>query len=301
MHGLGFVLKEIEKWSWEGLARFMERLSPVGLVIMGVTLNLICGMLDYVTGYEASFSIFYLVPVFFLAWFGNTGSALLMCLVSAITWLLADHLADHEYSFHWILIWNAGVRMAFFMVVALALSKIKLMNAELEELTRTDSLTGALNWRGFAEVAQKELYRSQRFRHPLSLVYVDLDNFKEVNDSLGHQEGDRVLGEVVDTIKHGIRPTDAVARLGGDEFLVLLTEIQAVEAEQVVTRFRETLLDTFRQHQWPVTLSAGVASFENEFPGSVDEMVQYADHLMYAAKQSGKDKVVAELVHSVQH
>jgi len=300
MYRLGRVLKEIGKRSWEGLARFMVPLSPIGLVAMGVTLNLICGILDYVTGYEASFSIFYLVPVFVLAWFGNTGSALLMCLVSGITWLLADHIADHEYSFHWMLIWNTGVRMGFFVVVALALSKIRSMHAELEELTRTDSLTGALNWRGFAEVAQKELYRSQRFGHPLSLVYVDLDNFKDVNDRLGHQAGDRVLEAVVDTIKHNIRPTDAVARLGGDEFVVLLTEIRAEEAEQVVTRTREILLDRFRQHEWPVTLSAGVASFEQEFPSSVDEMVQNADRLMYSAKQMGKDRVIAELLHPVQ-
>lgn len=297
MQGVSYELRILAERSWQRLTRFMNLLSPGELVIVGITLNLICGILDYVTGYEASFSIFYLVPVFVLAWFGTTGSALLMCVVSAITWLLADYLTEHEYSFHAILVWNALVRLGFFVIVALSLAKIKSMNKELEKLSRTDALTGALNWRGFVEVAEKELYRSRRFGHSLTLTYVDLDNFKQVNDRSGHQEGDRVLHAVVDTLKSNTRPTDVVARLGGDEFVVLLTEIESGEAESVVKRLREDLLEKFRQNQWPVTASVGVASFKEAFPESVDEMVQSADHLMYAAKQSGKDTVVAELFH----
>jgi diguanylate cyclase (GGDEF)-like protein len=129
---------------------------------------------------------------------------------------------------------------------------------------------------------------------------VDLDNFEYVNDHLGHHEGDRVLSEVVDTLKKGTRPTDAVARLGGDEFAMLLTEVHATEAEQIVERLRQRLLESFRQHQWPVTVSVGVASFEDAFPTSVDEMVQNADHLMYAAKASGKDAVVAQVLQPAQ-
>ena len=239
----------------------MRLLSPVGLVIMGITLNVACGILDYLTGREASVSIFYLAPVFVLAWFGSKGAALIMCFVSATTWFLADYMTDYEYSLHWILLWNAAVRMGFFVVVALALGQIKNMNKELERLTRTDALTGALNLRGFTDFADKELYRSRRFQRPLTMVYLDLDNFKYVNDQLGHHEGDLVLTEVADTLSKGTRPTDAVARLGGDEFALLLTEINQKEAEQVVKRLRETLLERFRTHRWPVTVSIGGGGF----------------------------------------
>jgi diguanylate cyclase (GGDEF)-like protein len=293
-------VRKITGRSWEGLTAYVELLSPFALVIMGITLNVACGVLDYVTGNEVSVSVFYLAPVFVLAWFGNTGSALIMCFVSATTWLLADYLTGHEYSFQWILFWNAAVRFGFYVVVALALGKIRSMNRELERLSRTDSLTGALNSRGFTEVAVKELSRSRRFGHPLALVYLDLDNFKQVNDTLGHSEGDRVLIDVAGTLKTSTRDTDAVGRLGGDEFAVLLTEIAPRQATEVVERLRETLLHIFRQNDWPVTISAGMVSFQDDFPESVDQMIQSADKLMYSAKEAGKDMIAMELPHPAQ-
>ncbi len=293
-------LRKFARRSWEQLAGHIERLSPTGLVVMGISLNVVCGALDYLTGNELSFSVFYLAPVFVLAWFGNTGSALLMCFVSATTWVLADYLTGHEYSFQWILFWNAAVRFGFYVVVAFALGKIRDMNRELERLSRTDSLTGALNSRGFSEVVGKELSRSQRFRHPLTLAYLDLDNFKQVNDKFGHSEGDRVLAEVADTLITGTRATDAVARLGGDEFAVLLTEIPPMQASEVMERLREKLLHLFARNDWPVTISAGMVSFQDEFPDSVDQMIQSADRLMYSAKEAGKNMISTDLPHPVQ-
>ncbi len=294
------ILRKIAGRSGESLTRYIERLSPLGLVIVGISLNIVCGVLDYSTGDELSFSVFYLGPVFVLAWFGNTGSALIMCFITAMTWLLADYLTGREYSVQWILFWNAGVRFSFYAVVALALGKIRNMNRELERLSRTDSLTGALNFRGFTEVVGTELSRSHRFRHPLTLIYLDLDNFKQVNDRLGHSEGDRVLVDVAGTLKTGTRTTDAVARLGGDEFAVLLTEITPVQAQEVAGRLRESLLRVFRQNEWPVTVSAGMVSFQDEFPESVDQMIQSADKLMYSAKEAGKDMIATRQPSLVQ-
>ena len=110
------------------------------------------------------------------------------------------------------------------------------------ELARTDFLTGASNARAFYDQAQMEMSRLQRSGQPLSIAYIDLDNFKKVNDTRGHNEGDRVLKTVVETLKQTLRGGDFIARLGGDEFAVLLPSTNDEQSRALMKRLHAILL-----------------------------------------------------------
>jgi diguanylate cyclase (GGDEF)-like protein len=159
-----------------------------------------------------------------------------------------------------------------------------------KELARTDPLTGAVNSRQFQELIRIETERLHRYRHPFTLVYMDLDNFKYMNDRFGHAAGDRLLREIVNYSQENLRSTDAVARLGGDEFAYLLPETDQVAAQMVVRKIQSGLLKEMQKNKWPVTLSIGVLTC-TESMDVVDQIISTADRLMYAVKRGGKNSV----------
>jgi diguanylate cyclase (GGDEF)-like protein len=159
-----------------------------------------------------------------------------------------------------------------------------------KELARTDYLTGAVNSRLFFELVQMEIDRSQRYEHPFTLVYIDLDNFKAVNDQFGHTTGDLVLRAVVSYAKKYLRKIDVIARLGGDEFALLLPETNQESAGVALTKLQGGLLEEMRQNNWPITFSIGVLTC-NVAPLKSDELVKMADELMYSVKRGSKNAI----------
>ena len=157
-------------------------------------------------------------------------------------------------------------------------------------LARTDYMTGATSIRYFYELAQIELSRAQRYRRPFTLAYIDLDNFKAINDRLGHSAGDRVLRAVTDGTCHQIRSEDTLARLGGDEFALLMPETDGDAARTVINRLQSGLVDEMVRNDWMVTFSVGVVTY-HEVPKTVDEMVRMADNAMYCVKDARKNGV----------
>jgi diguanylate cyclase (GGDEF)-like protein len=124
---------------------------------------------------------------------------------------------------------------------------------------------------------------------------LDLDNFKRVNDTLGHAVGDELLACVADLLRRTLRASDTVGRLGGDEFALLLPETTAPAADALLQKLRGVLMDTMRAKQWPVTFSMGAAAFLDN-PASVEEMIRTADELMYSVKKSGKNRISVALM-----
>ena len=161
-------------------------------------------------------------------------------------------------------------------------------------LSRSDCLTGVYNRRAFLEIAEAELERARRYRHPLSLAFFDLDGFKKINDELGHQAGDELLALVARTIKSCVRRTDCLARLGGDEFALLMPETAQNAAESVIVKVRLALLEATRNAGRSVTCSIGLTT-QCPPPASLQEVLSTADGLMYMAKQSGKNRIVKDL------
>ncbi len=176
-------------------------------------------------------------------------------------------------------------------------ARIRELEAELEqvsELVREDQLTGALNRRGLDETIDRELKRSDRSKSPVSIALLDIDNFKQLNDALGHQAGDRALMHLTKVIKETLRPADTVGRYGGEEFLIVLPDTGLDAGMEAIRRLQRDLTKKFFLHNNErilVTFSAGVAlRIEEE---DAEDLIARADKAMYQAKQTGKNRVVA--------
>ena len=264
----------------------MGRRSPAEAIGIGLVLTGLVGTIDYLTGYELSFSIFYLGPIVLVTWYAPR-AGFFFCGVSAVTWLLADYADGHNYSSRLIPLWNATVRLGFFLVTSLLLAELKRVLGRERLLARVDGLTGLFNARVFGESCRGLLLLAARHGHPAAIGYLDIDDFKALNDSSGHSEGDRVLRAVGSALGRAARDTDVVGRLGGDEFAVFLPETDIAGARIVFDRIRSELA----QSGIPVGCSIGVAVF-GSVPSSLEEVLNVADRLMYRVKKAGKGNLI---------
>lgn len=246
------------------------------------------GIVDYLTGYELSFSLFYLAPISAAGWFVGRRLGLTISAASAVTWLIADVAAGNTYTRSLFLLWNTLIRFGFFVIVTLLLARLRVAYQREQELARTDRTTGAANSRHFHELAQFELDHARRLGYPLTIAYIDLDNFKAVNDRFGHAQGDEVLRAVGSCVQKHLRVTDVVARLGGDEFALLLPGADRDGAQAVISKIQGMLATEMRTRHWPVTFSIGIVTFTAP-PPSVDAMIHSADELMYTVKTDHKN------------
>jgi len=268
------------------MMEFLRRQSVRFNVAGGAILALLVGVPDYFFGSKVSFSMFYLIPVALTSWYAGRTAGMLVACVSAATWLTVDIFSGVAYTSPYIPIWNALVMSTFFIIVAYLLNAFKREKSSARE----DYLTGLGNRRHFFELADAEIRRSSRYAHAFTLAYIDVDDFKAINDRFGHAEGDALLKSIALDIRESIRKTDIAARLGGDEFAVLLPESNA----EAAAGFFDKLHKKISQAPWgdgrSVTFSIGVVTFINA-PSSIDEMIKIVDRLMYEAKNSGKNLV----------
>ncbi len=186
---------------------------------------------------------------------------------------------------------------------AVALDSIALFE-QVRELSRRDGLTHLYNHLYFMDLLENEVRRSRRYRRPVSLLFIDIDHFKEVNDSLGHQAGDEVLVGLAQVLQEGVRDTDLVGRYGGEEFVVLLPEAPEREAITLAERLRrtaETRDFAARGATVNITLSVGVASYFAEQVGSGEDLVRNADEALLHAKAAGRNRVYSHFLDQVVH
>ncbi|PWH19513.1 MAG: hypothetical protein DDG59_02755 [Anaerolineae bacterium] len=165
---------------------------------------------------------------------------------------------------------------------------------EQQILAMTDSLTGLYNRRKFLETATSEIERSRRFNRPMSLLMMDLDHFKDFNDTYGHQRGDELLSDLARTLRKALRQFDTLARYGGDEFMLLLPEVDAEDAQKVAKRLVSSVQKMkvlIKKDQSPtyLTMSVGVASFPRHAE-DLETLFKAADHALYQAKQAGRNR-----------
>ena len=161
------------------------------------------------------------------------------------------------------------------------------------DLVRHDQLTGALNRRGLEEAFEREIARSARHDTPICLAVLDIDDFKKLNDSLGHQAGDAALVHLTEVIRSAVRPQDTVARYGGEEFVIIMPDTVLEDAREALVRLQRTLTKRFFLHdnqRLLITFSAGVTQLATGC--SRDEAIKRADELMYEAKRAGKNRVI---------
>ncbi|HEX7894718.1 MAG TPA: GGDEF domain-containing protein [Terriglobales bacterium] len=173
------------------------------------------------------------------------------------------------------------------------IADLKFLHHRERELARSDTLTGAATRLAFYEFAGDELNRARRTNQPITLAYLYIDSFKEINDRNGHNLGDKVLHTVAQSICTSIRRTDIVARMGGDEFAMLLPNTSREASSKLLEKVFNVLTVAMSQKSWPVTFSVGAVTFLSA-PESVERMIERADQTMYSVKQSGKNRLCQE-------
>ena len=264
--------------------------SP-GLAVMISFLGLVLiGLLDIVSGYELGIALFYLFPIMLATWAGGRSTGILMALAGAALWLFADLIYGFPYRAPPSPYVNALMRLGIFVIVAQLVFTARHSLRIERELSRSDPLTGCANWRAINESLQNEIERSRRFRRPFSLVYIDINKFKNLNDRYGHKVGDRALQGICSVLSANLRSTDKLGRLGGDEFAVVLPECTGQEARTAVSRWVQACEQLFHDRGWPIGLSIGIGTFNGESL-SVDQALEFVDRLMYSGKMSPDERV----------
>jgi diguanylate cyclase (GGDEF)-like protein len=268
----------------------LEDGHPIFWTVVGIGSIGFLGIIDTLTGNEITFSLFYMAPIVVVTWAVKQEAGLLMSLLSALTLLGAEIAAGQTYSSPTIYVWNTLIRTVFYVIVTYLVAELHKARREEQLAARTDFVTGAANARYFHELLQMEINRIHRYPHPVTVVYLDIDNFKLVNDLFGHKIGDEVLRSIATELKTQLRRTDIVARVGGDEFALLLPSTHQQEARVVISKVQTHLAETMQQRNWPVTFSMGAVTCVSP-PHSPEQLLNMADELMYQVKNSTKNDV----------
>jgi len=171
--------------------------------------------------------------------------------------------------------------------LAEAHAQLSLKNKELQELSKTDTLSGLYNRLKLAEVMEYELKRAKRYQRPLSIIILDIDDFKQVNDNLGHLIGDKVLQELAQILSNNIREADSVFRWGGEEFLLLCPETDAREINILAESIREVIAGQEFEQKTSITVSLGTTSIQDN--DTYELMFSRADRAMFNSKARGKN------------
>lgn len=178
-------------------------------------------------------------------------------------------------------------------ITSMLSADIRRAYSHARQLSETDELTGVLNMRAFATFAERVSHQAGRYARPFSVLMIDSDSLKQMNDTLGHEAGNRLLRQTVECIQGQLRQTDIIARYGGDEFVALLPETPSTGAAGVAERIRRNVEMTplvTREQKVPATVSIGVASYPNHGV-DFESVLEKADHAMYASKAAGKNRV----------
>lgn len=256
--------------------RFLNSKTGVFNALLGLAWVALFGALDTLVPVKIDFSFLYLLAVAFVTWFAGKGSGFIISLVCASLWSV-DNFVENDLI---VSIWNVFSTFAIFIAVSVMLSKIHQLWKNDTALSRTDPLTGVMNTRAFSELVDYEILRLQRDGSPFSLAYLDVDNFKTVNDRYGHKMGDELLKAVVSNMLENLRKTDVIARMGGDEFAIFLPTTNHEAVKVVMRKVREGLRSLTANHNWPITFSIGVVTC-NHGACELDGIVTLADELMY--------------------
>jgi diguanylate cyclase (GGDEF)-like protein len=263
-------------------------------IILYLTMGLI-GWLDYETGTEIRIFPLYFVPLGLLAWLYGLRVSFVAALFATFIWVIAFATASITYSAWYVWVVNFFTQGTAFVFVAVVINKLHESLEHEKSLSRTDPLTGLSNRRSFYEGGEILLKICKREKKVVTLVYIDLDNFKLLNDKLGHKQGDLYLLQVAELLSGNLRESDLIARLGGDEFAVLMPDTDALGARDKMEHIHSRLLDLPTSKTIGVSASIGGVSYPVPLM-SLEEMTTSADKVMYKIKESTKNSVLIEQI-----
>lgn len=274
---------------WGDLTAGLGHSRPFVFALAALLIAIIT-VFDLRTTREVQVGFFHLAPITYVAWFAGRRAGFACAVICAAGGLLTDFLHAGEVG---VLLWNGGIRLVVFLLVVSYQVSLRDAFDRERHLARRDPLTGVANLRMFREELERELVRCRRYPHPFTVAMVDLDDFKRVNDTQGHETGNAVLRFAAELMRNHIRATDTCARIGGDEFALLLRETSHPAALTALGKIRDSLRTTSAREGLHVTASIGAVTFDQP-PNAVDDVVSLADDLMYQVKgRAGKDSVAA--------
>jgi len=265
---------------------------------ISILVIMLIGYYDYQTGAQISMMLLYTVTILVSSRYCGKIEGIIVAVFAASSWLIVNLLHQVPGRSAIIISWDFLTRLGVFILIAYAVSLQSQLRRALErEKLRadTDRLTGLLNTGAFRERVEQEILRAQRYKHPLSLAYIDMDNFKQVNDLQGHARGDKLLQQVSETIVNNIRKIDIAGRIGGDEFSICLPETDDEQVCKAIDKLVKALDTMTSQSGWQVTTSIGVVTC-TEICESYDALLGKADKLMYVAKEKGKNAAEFETI-----
>ena len=273
---------------------WLVRIHPLGVAAICLVLVAATAALDHATGADLSFSLLYLAPIAVASWYAGRAMGFAIAVMAGAGWVLSDHLLRGGWDLSFAPVWDAlMVHLGFFVIAAYLVARLRAQLERERRLAHTDGLTGALNWRAFVQEVSRLAKLALRGGGATTLVYLDVDDFKGVNDTQGHAAGDRLLQAIHSAAVRSLRDSDVVARLGGDEFGFLLPMTDENGARTVVERTRKHLADAVAADEWQVTFSIGVVTFAFP-PQDAEQAIRAADALMYKIKNGGKNGVAYE-------
>lgn len=279
----------IHEISYYKVYNFLEARSKLFHATLSVAVLALVSWLDFVTR-DIDFILFYLAPVFLTNWYLGKGAGRAGSILSSVA-SFSVHLPGKYTALK--IVWDFTADLLLFLLLGFMFRMLRQKYDEANHLALRDALTQALNRRSLTEMAEYQLVTAKRYHRPFSLAFIDIDNFKAVNDLLGHNEGDRLLCRVADIMRSILRNTDLVARWGGDEFVVTLPETGAQEAMDAVNRLREALQEAMDTEGWPATFSIGLVTCEGPVC-SWEEILTKADTLMYQVKAKEKNGIMQQ-------
>jgi GGDEF domain-containing protein len=241
-HNCDWMSFPSEWCSFMNVTEFIAKERKTVQVSMGALLLVLIGIGDYFASSSfLEFSVFFIIPVAFFTGIINRKAGIAVSSASAAIILWANVASPPHIAHPGIAYWNALIWLGFLIAITFIIAELKALHVRERQLSRQDSLTSINNRLAFYEFATVEMNRAQRYSQPITLAYVDLDGFKEINDSFGHDTGDAVLVTVAQTMQVSIRQTDMAARMGGDEFALILPNTDEGTSTMVLNKLLKRL------------------------------------------------------------
>jgi diguanylate cyclase (GGDEF)-like protein len=268
----------------------LNTLPKAAVMGLSIILILVIGTIGVLISSPASLLIFYLIPVVISTWFVGVRFGFVAAGLSAIAIAYGQWIPSQLA----LSLWNGGVAGLVGCVVADLIHRIKISTEIERQLSRTDASTGAINRRFFMELLEAEFNRAERYRFPMTLVYMELDNLAEINQRLGYQKGDELLYQFVEQLSEALRANDVVARLSDDEFAMILPQTNDSQAQQVFTRILPELKTALEAEDVPIECIFGVMTFlamPEDFTVLNDEAAKFLKKI----KADGQSRLAFEI------
>ena len=239
---------------------------------------------------------FLILPIVLASWYGSNRAGMFLALISSVVLAVSrEWLSASSFSLESVM-YDGVSHLIAYSILAILITNFRSVHRVEVVAADTDNLTGLHNPRSFYVELANELLRSKRFKRIFSLAYIDIDNFKNINDTLGHSIGDELLVEVAKCLKSSLRATDTISRLGGDEFVCLLPETGDKDVKNLFSKVKKLLSERMQSHSWPVGFSVGVVTFET-LPADAKQAISVADDLMYSVKNDHKNSTAYKVLH----